>query len=497
MTRATGTLGPSVAEFAEGCLLIPEGPHEGQPFIFEPWQREVTDIIYETDDDDLPMWKVAILGIPRGNGKSPLCGVYANHAVITAQGSPQVYCTAAAKSQAGIVHKHANKEARGGPLEDFLEFPRVGEALGPIKCPSNGGILRVLSADGDLQQGLVPAFVAEDEPHTFKTGKQVGLHFAMTTALHKRADSRMVMITTAGGDKTSLLGELVDAITEVGERETRHHGCLTIVRDYEAKRVLIWYGAPDDADVSDPAIWRACNPATWITDDALRVAAASNPESEFRRYHLNQWVKGEDAAIQPAAWDALERPGALPPDSEIWVAVDNGGARDTAAVVWLCPRPNGKLRTGAAIYMAPEGRATAAPLVEAELRRLYQTYRVRRINYDKWQMDEMAGRLSAEGFPMHECPQDNSHMVPASQLTFDLINDGRLMHDGDKDFRRQVLGTAGEMTSTGGWRFAKAKTRSGSRDKTKNNDAMIALAMAVAGWQSDNEPGSEPWVMSW
>ena len=497
MTQATGTLGPAVAEFFAGCLLIPEGPHEGEPFVLEPWQREAIDIMYETDANDLPMWKIGILGIPRGNGKSPLTGGLADHALVTGHGSPQVYCTAAAKSQAGIVHKHANKEARGGPLEDFLEFPRVGEALGPIKCPSNNGVLRVLSADGDLQQGLVPAFVAEDEPHTFTTGKQVGLHFAMTTALHKRDDSRMVMITTAGKDKNSLLGELIDAIIENGEMEVRNNGCLLIVRDYEAKRVLIWYGAPEDADVSDPAIWRACNPASWISDEALRVAAASNPESEFRRFYLNQWVKGEDAAIQPAAWDACKREGTIPPDSEIWVAADNGGTRDTGALVWVCPRPNGRLRVHADIFMAPEGRATAAPLIEAEMRRLYQTYRVRRINYDRWQMDELAGRLSAEGFPMQEFPQDNSHMVPASQLTFDLINEAKLMHDGDVLFRRQVLGTGGETTNTGGWRFVKAKTKSGNRDLTKNNDAMIALAMAIAGWQEDNPPGGEPWVMNW
>jgi phage terminase large subunit-like protein len=377
MRRAAGTLGPAVAEFAEGCLRIPEGPHEGEPFVFEPWQREITDIVYETDERDLPMWKVSVIGVPRGSGKSPLCGVYANHALVTGVGSPQVYCTAAAKSQAGIVHKHANKEARGGPLEDFLEFPRVGEALGPIKCPSTNGVLRVLSADGDLQQGLVPAFVAEDEPHTFRTGKQVGLHFAMTTALHKREDSRMVMITTAGSDKDSLLGELIDAIIANGEVEYRNHGCLMIVRDYEAKRLLIWYGAPEDADVSDPTIWRACNPASWITDESLRIAAASNPESEFRRFYLNQWVKGEDAAIQPGAWDACMVPGAVPPGSLLWVGVDMGGKRDAAAVSWACPRPNGKVRVGASVFMAADSSLrSAAPLVEAELRRLATRYMV-------------------------------------------------------------------------------------------------------------------------
>lgn len=498
MSRAAGTLGPAVAEFAEGCLFIPEGPHEGEPFVFEDWQREVTDIIYETDSHDLPMWKIAILGVPRGSGKSPLVGVYANHALMSGAGSPQVFCTAGARGQAGIVHKHANKEARGGPLEDFLEFPRVSEALGPIKNPSNGGILRVLSADGDLQQGLVPFFVGEDEPHTFKTGKQVGLHFAMTTALHKRDDSRMVMITTAGTDKDSLLGELVDAIIENGEAEYRHHGCLTIVRDYEAKRLLIWYGAPESADVSDPAIWRACNPASWITDEALRIAAVSNPESEFRRFYLNQWVKGEDAAIQPAAWDALESPGAPEPGCELWVGVDLGEKRDTSGVGWVCEEGE-LIRCGASVFVSDRvsGMETTLPQVEAELRRLAETYHVNRVNFDAWQMRDLAARLASEGMPMSEFGQNNTNMVPASQAMFDLVAGGKLTHDGDRTLRAHVLGTGGETTSTGGWRFAKAKNRSGHRDKTKNNDACIAVLMAIAAHNGDRQAGGEVWCDSW
>ena len=499
MPCAAGTLGPSVARFFEGCLRLPEGEHEGQPFILEPWQREDTDIIYETDAQGRYLWKVVVYGLPRGSGKSPLTAGYANHALLNGTGSPQIWCAAAARKQAGIVHMHANKEAQGGPLDDFLEFPRVREALGPIKCSGNDGILRVVSADGDLQQGLNPYFVSVDELHTFRTGKQVGLFSAFLTAMHKRPDSRMLVITTAGASKDSLLGELVDAIIEAGDMEISRHGCKIVVRDYEAKRLLIWYGAPENADIRDPKIWRACNPASWISDEALLWAAKNNPESEFRRYYLNQWVKGEDAAIQPATWDALRCPAIPmpPPGSDMWLGVDNGGQRDTGAITWLCPHESGRIQTGAFIYMAPEGRATASPLIEAQLRELRESYNLRAVGYDRYQMDDMAARLSSEGFPMILFGQKNDNMVPASQLTFDLINDQVLIHDGSRDFRAHVLGTGAELTNTGGWRFVKAKTKTGARDKTKNNDACIALVMAVGVWRADSSTGGDPWVESW
>jgi len=496
------TLGPSVARFFEGNLRLPEGEHQGKPFILEEWQREDTNIIYETDACGRFLWKIVVYGLPRGSGKSPLAAGFANHALVTGSGSPQIWCAAAARQQAGIVHMYANKEARGGPLEDFLEFPRVREALGPIKSPHNDGILRVVSADGDLQHGLNPYFVSVDELHAFRTAKQLGVFSAFLTAMHKRADSRMFIITTAGASKDSLLGELVDAIIEAGEMEISRHGCRMVVRDYEARRVLIWYGAPDDADIRDPTIWRACNPASWISDAALLWAAHNTPESEFRRYYLNQWVQGEETVIQPAVWDACQGPEKIRAGSDIWVGVDIGEKRDTSAISWIAET----MREGelvlivrATVFTARpiSGMETTLPRVEAHLRWLRENFNVRGIYFDKWQMRDMAIRLAGEGFPMIEFSQRNESMVPASQLVFDLIANRRIIHNGDNVLRAHVLGSGGEITPTGGWRFTKARTRTGSRDQRKLNDACIALVMAVGGWRSDQYSGGGPWSDTW
>jgi phage terminase large subunit-like protein len=503
MSRATATLGPAVAEFAAGCLVFPEGDKIGQPFVFEDWQREDVNLIYEVDEDGDPLWKIVVWLIPTGSGKSPMVGVFANHALLNSAGAPQVLCAAASRTQAGIVHKHASAEAHTEgewrPLDDYLEFPREREALGPIKCPSNSGVLRVLSADGGLQEGLNPTFVAIDELHVFTTKKQVNLFTALLTKLHKRPESRMVIISTAGDDQQSLLKELIDAIVRAGEMEVQRNGCKVIVRDYEAKRLLINYAAPDLADHKDPKIWRACNPASWITDEELREAAAREPEAVFLRYHLNRWGKGEDAAIQPAAWDACKGAVELPPGTDIWVGVDIGEKRDTSAIDLVAELEDGRLVVRAKVITAAQisGMETTLPQVEAFLRELRDGYHLRRVNFDKWQMRDLAARLASEGFPMVECPQNNVNMVPASQLTFDMISQQRLVHNGDPTLRAHVLGTGGEITATGGWRFAKAKTKTGHRDLSKQNDACIALAMAVAGWREDTQAGGEPWVASW
>ncbi len=58
--------------------LLPTQPHPyegaaaGRPFKLEPWQRRFVDELYKRDERGQSIFKRAILGIPRGNGKSPL-----------------------------------------------------------------------------------------------------------------------------------------------------------------------------------------------------------------------------------------------------------------------------------------------------------------------------------------------------------------------------------------------------------------------------------------
>ena len=496
MRQPTRTLGPIVGEFFADNLTL----RNGQPFIPAEFQQFILDLLYELDESGALQWTFRLIGIPRGNGKSPTIGGMADFELVTREHSPRIAIGAPSRKQAGIIHGWANDLAKSGPLRDYVVSPRVREAFGPIKTPHNDGMLTVLSADGDMQEGLELDVVFEDELHVFTSKKQQSLHFALMTTLHKKPEVPMTIITTAGSDKDSLLGEMFDAMVKLGEVEYSEDRCLMVVRDYETRSLLIWWGAPDDADVSDPAVWRACNPAPWITDEALMLAARRLPESEFRRKNLNQWVKGEDAAIQPAAWDALADPGLyahIPDGSEVWVGIDNGGRRDTGAIAWVSPLPDGRLRAAAKVFSAGDGHATAAPIIEYELRTMAERVHIRRGHYDPWQMADTAERLASDGMPLSEFAQNATNMVPASQLTFDLINSSGLVHDGDKMLRSHVLGTAAEVTPTGGWRFVKAKTKSGNRDLSKNNDAMIALAMAIAAYHADNAPSSEAWVTTW
>lgn len=493
------SLGPEVVEFFAGNLVFCEGEKKGDPFIADGFQRDIVDLVYELDEDGERVWKLVVIGIPRGNGKSPLCSGIGCFELAYRNDSPQIFGCAASRDQAGIVHRFAYEMSNQGPLKDYFSYPRAQQALGPIRCESNGGVFKVLSADGLLQHGQNPSVVIEDELHAFTTGKQKELHFAMTSSLHKRKDSVMIIITTAGDDKSSLLGQLYESLLKRCDLEYSDDRCLTVGRDYESRSLLIWYGAPDDADVKDPKIWRACNPAPWITDEALRLAAYGNPESVFRRLYLNQWVLGKNAAFQPAAWDACEKPGEIPRGATVCIGVDVGEKRDKSAVA-IASDDGGLIRLEATVIEShvSGGMRTSLPLVEAELRRIMDEYDVRKIYFDAWQMRDEAARLESEGMPMCEYPQNDAHMVPACMEFHDLVVTRGIVHDGDKALREHVLNAATKSCGSRGWRFAKPLNAGGTQmDITKKIDALIAATMAVAAYREDKRGGGEPWADAW
>ncbi|MBT9154995.1 MAG: hypothetical protein DDT39_01685 [Firmicutes bacterium] len=256
------TLGPAVADFFAGNLQHTKGANIGQPFMLEPWQREIIDLIYEIDSHGRRKWRSVLLGLPRGNGKSPLAAGIGLFELLTRSDAPDIYCAAASRDQASIVHGFAHGMPRGGPLVDFLHFPKSRTSA--ITCTHNNGRMRVLSADGDLQHGLSVSAAIMDELHAFKTNKQEELFFALVTATQKREDSITLIITTAGANKSSLLGEKYEAMIKTHRLEYSGDGCMVTGKNADAGSLLIWIAAPNSADVSDRAVWRACNPATWL-----------------------------------------------------------------------------------------------------------------------------------------------------------------------------------------------------------------------------------------
>lgn len=83
---------------------------------------------------------------------------------------------------------------------------------------------------------------------------------------------------------------------------------------------------------------------------------------------------------------------------------------------------------------------------------------MREVVYDPHQFAESAEILEEEGLVLVEMPQSDSRMAPASQTLYELIRDGRLVHDGDAVLRSQILAAVPSETERGA-RISKRKSR--------------------------------------
>jgi phage terminase large subunit-like protein len=352
--------------------------------------------------------------------------------------------------------------------KDFVEQgPRLRDWLAPqrnvISCKSNRGIYRVLSSDAGLQYGLNPSLVVIDELWAHHDAE---LYYALTTGQLARESPLVVSITTAGFDRSSICF----ALYERGKRLRDEGGIAAMRRE---GFLFWWYEMDPTLDYRDSAHWKAANPSSWITVEALQREQRRLPESVFRRLHLNQWTETENAWIKPHEWDTCRGQPVFDPRQPSWMAVDVGIRRDSAAITWAQWHGE-QLHIGQEI-MLPEQEGATFGVADVRGRvalRAVAHQKLRECDYDPWQFLESAEMLQERGLPMVEFPQNASRMAPASETLYELIVQRRIVHDGDPTMKEQVLAAVIAPTERGGWRISKRRSQ-------ERIDGAVSLAMCA------------------
>jgi phage terminase large subunit-like protein len=350
--------------------------------------------------------------------------------------------------------------------------------------------MEVLSSQGSLLHGRAPAAAIVDELWALETNQQQEVYTALGSALHKRDDSFLLAITTAGYDRFSLLGRIYDQALAWPDLEVSRDGCLTIAKDIENGQLLWWYGAPADCDLEDEKLWRRCNPASWVDLRDLRrqLHDPGLGELGFRRLHLNQWTAARDAWLPSGLWDSLRGDGRIPEGANIYVGVDVGISHDTTAVAWAHRLPDGRIIIRARVWAANDKTAhehTPGSKVELEqiegfIRRLADRFRVRVVAYDPRFFDRSAELLEKAGLPMVEFLQASAPMGDAYQRFYQLAVEGKLIHNGDKVLAAHIDATTAKPGEHG-WKISKRKSR-------LPIDAAVAATMAVARADLKGDP---------
>jgi phage terminase large subunit-like protein len=453
--------GGMVSKFAREWIVQTKGRWAGRALGFEPWQQRFVDELFLVYDDGERVYREALLGISRKNGKSTLSAAIALYMLLAAgEMGPEVYVAAGTKEQARIVFRQACEFVEASPrLRDWLTPQRD-----VIVCKANNGIMRVLSSEAGHQYGLNPSAVIIDE---LWVHEKPDLYYALTTGQLAREAPLVVSITTAGFNRQTICYELYERGVQL-----RDNGGLAAMR--RDSFLFRWYEAPPTATVLDPSGWEAANPSSWIRGVDLEREAKRLPENVFRRLHLNQWTETEDAWIKPYKWDSCK--GMVFIDENLPLSsmgVDVAFRRDAAAVTrtqWHGNRLHVKTD-----IMTPEqmGETFGA----ADIRgRVFSHARhpggVKEVGFDPWSFRESAELLAEQGLPMVEFPMGSGRMGPASETLYELIEDQRIVHDGDRKLRNHVLSAVATPTNRGGWQISKRKS-------LERIDGCVSLAIAA------------------
>lgn len=111
---------------------------------------------------------------------------------------------------------------------------------------------------------------------------------------------------------------------------------------------------------------------------------------------------------------------------------------------------------------------------EGVLRAWCREFRVAEVAYDPYQLHDMATSLYTEGVAyFREFSQGADRLTSDKQL-YDLIRDGRIVHDGDDTLTQHVTNANAQIDKES------TKLRIVKRSETSHVDACVALSMAAA-----------------
>lgn len=388
--------------------------------------------------------------VARKNAKSTkAAGILLYMLVADDEPGAHVYSAATTGDQAREVFDVARNMALR--LPEFQRRFGVDVGKHDIVVADTASSCRPLNAEGSTLDGLNIHCAVVDELHAHKTR---AVHDVLDSATGARAQPLIMMITTAGSDRSGICYEQRDYTIKVLDG---------VIEDDS------WFGViftlDDGDDWRDPINWRKANPnlgVSVVRDDleaaARKAIAMPSAQGGFLTKRLNIWVNADSAWMDMQAWDrcadrslTVDRvrhlccTQGLDLASKVDVAARVRLFRDLDAdkyylipTFWLPERAvesgtnsqyDGWRRSGH--LQVSEGEVIDFDSIEDDLRADARELQLAEVAYDPWQATQMASHLLEEGLPMVEYRQTVQNMSEAMKQLEALVLQGKLIHDGN------------------------------------------------------------------
>jgi phage terminase large subunit-like protein len=282
-TPGRDTLGKYAANIAKAL---------GMPLM--PWQQHVLDVALEIDPETGRLaYRQVIVDTPRQSGKTTLILTLILLRAMGSEGQGIRYTAQTGNDARKKLMHDWMPSLQTSAFADFYK-PRLQSGDESLLF-HNGSRVALVAGTAKAGHGSTIDLAIVDETFSQPDAR---LEQALGPAMMTRPQPQFWLVSTAGPmDGTA---DYFWQKVSVG-REAALEGINRGVAYFE-------WSAPDDADPSDPATWRACMPALGrtVSEDAVRGFFHTMELSEFRRAFLNQWTATRhDPVINLDAWQAL------------------------------------------------------------------------------------------------------------------------------------------------------------------------------------------------
>ena len=286
-----------------------------------PWQQYVLDVGMEYEgsyDNPELVYREIIFGTPRQSGKSTVALV-------------KMMQRAMRWSRHSLIYSmQSGQDARRKLMDDFL--PAIQDspfdaALTNVRRASgremltfrSGSTIETIATKKSSGHGrIIDEAWLDEAMHDLDDRREQAVQPAMVT----RANAQLVITSTAGTDESLFWRRKVDL-----GRKLVDDGVTEDVCYFE-------WSFPEDVDPYDEDVWWQYMPALGRTQpiSAVRHAAQTMLEDEFRRAFGNMWTRTDERVINWAAWVECRDPNATPV-GDLFLAVDVNAERSAAAIV--------------------------------------------------------------------------------------------------------------------------------------------------------------------
>lgn len=300
--------GCKAERFFERVLLQPLG------YRLLDWQRKDLRAIFGTVSQETGRRRYdrAFLSEAKKNGKTFIVGGVPLYGLVMEphlRKPIKIFGGAGAKDQAGLVFQAAQTFVAANPaLQRQLKVVPTGKR---IVRRDGGGFYAVLSADGDVQDGVEPYISIRDELHRWNKSGAESLRDAMTKGQVAQDEPLDIVITTAGAEYESPLWlEEYEHAKDVAEGRTEDPGLYVSIYEPDLKRIA-----------SEPDYWKsrevrvAGNPSHedrggFLQDEKLvkelrKALRSARAKQKYLRFNLNVPTKTlDEPVIEMDAWQA-------------------------------------------------------------------------------------------------------------------------------------------------------------------------------------------------